>query len=118
MKPRTDRQRLIEKLDAITRRIVKDRDDGKCQFLSCMEPGTEVHHIFSRRHLSVRWDQDNLILLCPDCHKYAHSHPEEFQAQLWLEMGFIFDGLHQKANVVVHYKNADLLEILEGLKNK
>jgi hypothetical protein len=112
---KTDRKKLIAKLDALWRVLVKDRDEHRCQYNGCINPGTDAHHIFGRGH-SVRWDLDNGITLCRSCHDYARDHKENFNAVMWLQMGFIFDGLHEKAKIVVHYKSADLLAILEGLK--
>lgn len=66
--------------------------------------------------MSVRFDPDNGILLCRKCHEYARDHKENFNAVMWLEMGFIFDGLHEKVKETVQYKNWQLLEILENLK--
>ena len=77
-----------------------------------------AHHIFGRSNMATRFDLDNGVTLCLDCHRYAHSHPEEFQAWVWLDMGFIFDGLHEKSKEIVHLKNADLLGIMEMLKSK
>lgn len=118
MKPRTDRKKLIEKLDAVWRWIVKERGQGRCQYNGCCNRGEEAHHIFSRRNMSVRFDPDNGILLCRHCHRFAHDYPEYFNAVLWLDMGFIYDGLQVKSKAIVHYKSADLLEILEGLKKR
>lgn len=116
-KPMTDRKKRIEQADAVWRWIVKERGAGRCQYNGCSNRGEEAHHIFSRRNMSVRFDPDNGILLCPACHRYAHAHPENFNAVLWLEMGFIYDGLQVKSKQVVHYKNYELLEIVERLKN-
>lgn len=119
MKPKTDRKKLIEKLDILWSRAVRERDEHRCR--KCKrspweQAAVEAHHAFKRSNMGVRFDLDNGVTLCLDCHRYAHSHPEEFNAWLWLEMGFIYDDLHEKSKGVVHYKNWELLEILEGLK--
>lgn len=116
MKPQTDRKKLINRCDDEIRRIARLRAGGHCGRCEIFYTDLEAHHIFSRRHLSVRFNLDNIIMLCPECHRWAHSHPEEFQAVTWLDMGFIFDGLQEKVKQVVHYKNFELREILEGLK--
>jgi hypothetical protein len=67
--------------------------------------------------MSVRFDPDNGILLCPACHRYAHAHPENFNAVLWLELGLVYEALQVKSKVIVKLKSADLLEILEKIKN-
>jgi len=116
MKPKTDRKKRIEQCDALWRWIVKERGAGRCQYNGCCNRGEEAHHIFSRRNMSVRFDIDNGILLCRDCHSFAHTRPEEFNAVMWLDMGFIFDGLQEKSKVIVQYKNFELSEIVERLK--
>ena len=35
-------------------------------------------HFYSRRRHSVRYDPDNLVGLCANCHSYFHSQPLEF----------------------------------------
>lgn len=116
-KPKTDRKKRIEQADAVWRWIVKERGAGRCQYNGCFNRGEEAHHIFSRRNMSVRFDPDNGIWLCPDCHRYAHAHPENFNAVLWLELGLVYEALQVKSKVVVQYRNHDLLEIIERLKN-
>jgi hypothetical protein len=63
MKPKTDRKKLIDRCDDAAREIAKKRAKGRCQYSGCCNKGEEVHHLMSRRHLSVRFDPDNLILL-------------------------------------------------------
>ena len=117
MKPKTERKKLIDRCDDEARRIARERAGGHCGYCEMFYSDLHDHHIFSRRHFSVRWDLDNHIMLCPICHEYAHNYPEEFLAWVWLQMGFIFDGLRVKAQVIVHYKNWQLVEILEGLRH-
>jgi hypothetical protein len=115
MMPRTDRKKTRKKLDELWAIKVKDRDFHRCQYNGCCNPGTDAHHIFGRGD-SVRFDLDNGITLCRKCHEYARDHKENFNAVLWLQMGFIFDALRVKANVILHLKNWQLVEMLEGMK--
>jgi 5-methylcytosine-specific restriction endonuclease McrA len=59
----------------IPKKLVKailERDDGICQY--CGRQGANIHHIAYggtgrvRRHI-----KENLITLCLDCHREAHS---------------------------------------------
>lgn len=61
---------IIKKLDALARKAIKKRDNGNCQI--CYKKGTEVHHYFTRANKKLRFDPENLILLCFNCHRSAH----------------------------------------------
>lgn len=85
-KPLTSRQKLIRENDKIISLIVRKRDNYKC--CKCGKPANAVHHIFSRRYFSIRWDPMNLITLCfPHHFYYAHSRPTEFHHWVKKEMG-------------------------------
>lgn len=65
------------------RAFVMLRDAGRCQ--RCGALGMEVHHIVKRRLLLLRFDPENLILLCAagaanNCHGFAESYPVLFGA--------------------------------------
>ena len=64
-----------------TRRYIRWRDKGKCQFEGCNADGEQVHHIHPRRkafNRGMSLDQinspDNGILLCEKCHKFLHKN--------------------------------------------
>ena len=48
-----------------------ERANGICELCKCAR-GTDVHHIIFRSHMGTS-DMSNLALLCPDCHRRAHS---------------------------------------------
>jgi len=39
--------------------------------------GLQTSHFHGRSKRSVRWDEDNAVLLCFGCHQYFHSQPQE-----------------------------------------
>jgi hypothetical protein len=49
--------------------------------------GLECHHIYSRRHNAIRFTLSNLLSLCPSCHRYAHSSPDDFRKWVVEEIG-------------------------------
>jgi 5-methylcytosine-specific restriction endonuclease McrA len=116
LKQKHDRKSLIGKGDAGCRQIAKSRAGGKCEYGGCRELGTECHHIISRRHMATRFLPENLILLCADHHRFAHAHREDFMTVLWLDFGNTINKLTELSKVIVHFKNADLQEIIERLK--
>jgi 5-methylcytosine-specific restriction endonuclease McrA len=64
---------LRKKLDCICSEIVRGK--GKCQRCGKRE-NLQTAHIFGRTYNNTRWDLDNLLCLCPDCHiNFAHKQP-------------------------------------------
>ena len=70
-------------------KMIYERDGGFC--LLCSKPGSEVHHIFSRRHKSIRHDPENGILLCNECHREAHEKPKK----TFEKIKFVMDRLYR-----------------------
>lgn len=81
----SERRRLTGVLDELSRRLCKIRDHGKCR--RCSKLGLHAHHVFSRRHSSIRFTLNNLISLCPMCHGFAHSNPDYFRSWVISEIG-------------------------------
>lgn len=64
---------LRNKLDRLCSLIVRGR--GKCERCGKKE-NLQTAHIFGRTYLNTRWDLENLLCLCPDCHiNFAHKCP-------------------------------------------
>ena len=67
---------------------LKIRERGEC------ESGRDTHngafqcaHGFSRRYLSIRWDDRNAFCFCAGCHTYYTNHPDEWSWWLQDEWG-------------------------------
>ena len=88
-----------------------------CQ--KCGKTGsTQAAHIFSRGHLSTRWDTTNGIGLCFYCHLYwAHREPVEFTLWIIRRMGKKeFDALKARAKKI--YDPSNLPKDYERLKKE
>jgi len=77
-------KQIIKELDDVVRKIVRLRDK-KCQRCNRLRgyngkiKKVDCSHFYGRWYHSVRWNLDNLVLLCTFCHmNYFHSHPLEF----------------------------------------
>ena len=65
-------------LDLLWSHVVRRRDGDLCRHCR-KNNGSAVHHIFSRRHKSTRWDPENGITLCFYCHiRIAHEDAPYF----------------------------------------
>lgn len=65
-----------------TRAIVKKRDGRKCQMPGCdKKRQLEVHHIKKwSSAATLRYEPDNMITLCHDCHKSIKGMEVHYEA--------------------------------------
>jgi 5-methylcytosine-specific restriction endonuclease McrA len=79
-----------------------------------------AHHIIHRVHLSLRWEEENGILLCFHCHiQVAHKDPTLFTDWLVSFKGKEFvDDLIVRSSQSVKFSNKDLIDKTEELKRK
>ena len=111
----SERKRIIKKLDDLIRNKVRLR--GKCEICSRTDT-LQVAHIFSRRHIGTRWDEENLILLCyHHHHRFAHENPIEFSE--WVK-GYLgerkYNLLRYKAKEATKFTTAELEILYKELK--
>ncbi len=109
-KKKTDRQKLIKVLDGLALKLLRITVKGRCQRCGSTSSSCNWHHIFSRRYLNTRWDEDNLLLLCFGCHfNFAHSKIEEFRDWVIERKGDIqYMILKKKALTLRSFKMGDL----------
>lgn len=81
---------------------------GKCA--KCRRQGTAAHHIVYRRNRAFRWHPLNGVLLCLECHQWAHSEKEEFEA--WL----LHNLKHQYKWCIEDYHKNNLTSDKESVK--
>jgi len=59
-------------------KVIRGRDNYCCQV--CNGIGKGVHHIFSRAgYPNLKYDKQNMILLCKQHHDFAEVEPNEFK---------------------------------------
>jgi 5-methylcytosine-specific restriction endonuclease McrA len=108
---------LRNKLDKLCSEIVRKR--GKCQRCG-KKNNLQTAHIFGRTYSNTRWDLDNLLCLCPDCHiNFAHKQPILFAEFVKDFLGIDkYELLKEKHNQITKYTMDDLqtkLKVLEEL---
>ena len=86
---KSERKRLIEKLDKLCRQILLIRDarhDHHFQCVSCRRllplDTAQVGHFIPRKHFAVRWDLRNINLQCPHCNKWLSGNLVEYRKAL------------------------------------
>ncbi len=108
---------LRNKLDKICSEIVRGR--GKCQRCGKKE-NLQTAHVFGRTYNNTRWDLDNLLCLCPNCHiNFAHKQPilfAEFVKKILGEEKY--EALKESHYQVTKYTISDLeikLKVLQEI---
>jgi hypothetical protein len=103
---------------------VKDKAGYKCEYPDCNVNYTQTHphHIFSRRHVSLRYSLDNGICLCPVHHTMgsfsAHKDPT-FKDRListGVRSADLFEKLIKERNRIQKNNQAWKDECFERLK--
>ena len=104
--------------------ICKERADFKCEYPDCNIKSSQLHphHFYSRRHAAIRYDPDNIIILCAVHHTMgsfsAHNDPD-FKDRI-IATGVRTpewnDRLREKRNVIVKNSQAFKEQAYENLK--
>ena len=58
-------------LDQLWRKAIRNKWDNKCAL--CGYPQGESHHVIKRRHVLLKWDLRNGMLLCARHHQEAET---------------------------------------------
>ena len=114
------RRDLIAELDRETRRLVFEREMGRC--FVCGAQGHDPAHLFSRRNLATRWDRHekgNVHVLCRTCHDLDHggllspSYQEVFVSRFGED---VLMELASRAASVARWLDGELLLMLHDMR--
>ena len=104
---------LKNTLDREFSKLVRSR--GVCEMMGHEKPcsSKETHqcaHIYSRRHINIRWDKKNALCLCAAHHWWVHDNPLDFSAWINKYRSKDVDYLKQKRNTIEKIDYKDTLE--------
>lgn len=104
---------LIRQCDHEFSLLIHALFEERCAKCKAMYATLAPHHIIHRADKWTRHMIMNAVLLCQDCHEYAHAHPSEFMG--WLSA--TWPG-HYEFVQAHHWKSGhpDYAEILRVLK--
>ena len=111
------RKGLIKKLDKLFSKYIRLRD--KYCVLCGSPDNPNCGHLFSRRHYSTRWDEENCFQQCYPCN-FKHNH-QPYRYHKWYIEKFgkdKMDELHSKHLQSTRLLVSDLEEIYEKIKEK
>ena len=113
---------LKNKLDKIFSEYIRRRDvDDHTGFGKCIDCGRETPfaegdagHFVGRRHLSTRWDEDNVHFQHRYCNRFLNGRQYEYGQAL----GDKADKLIQKSHKVAKFDAAHLQYLIDIYKDK
>ena len=115
---KTERKKLIDKLDELSKDVVRQRDGNTCQHCKKWVEGSNRHvsHVIPvSQGNKLRWDPLNMKVLCYHCHiNWWHKNP--MRASEWFQMTFPDRWAYLQANEgIVKFTISDLEELAASL---
>ena len=119
---KSKRKKLKDKLDQAVKPIIKLRDRNRCQKCGKYVTGSNCHvsHVIPRsKGDSLRWELQNLKVLCFHCHiNWWHKNPLE--SGEWFKDKFPsrWEYLQERKEKTIKYTLSELEELLEYFRKK
>jgi hypothetical protein len=120
--------KLKKKLDKIFSEYIRKRDSdyrGFCKCISCSKEypafGGKIHagHLFSRRYLSIRYDEKNVNAQCSYCNTFLNGNQLLTARGVERKWGKgVVEDLESRMNVVVKLSRIDYEEAIDFYKRK
>jgi len=111
---KSNRKKLIQKLDTVVSLIVRARDQ-KC-VICCSTKQLQCSHLIKRGRLSTRFDLDNCNANCNGCNLRHNNYPEFYTSWVIEEKGLkAYGELVSRSNQLWKPSNAELESLLEHL---
>jgi 5-methylcytosine-specific restriction endonuclease McrA len=101
---KTDRQKLINKLDTSFSEFVRLRDSdhqGVCKCITCGDfkhwQSIDCGHFITRDNMSTRWDEQNCNAQCQHCNRFKSG--KQFEHGLAIDKKYKEPGLAAKLHI-------------------
>ena len=120
--------KLKKKLDKVFSEYIRKRDSdykGNCKCISCGKEypafggSTHAGHLFSRRYLSIRYDERNVNSQCSYCNTFLNGN--QIKAARGVENKWgkgTVDELESRMHIVVKLTRDDYEEAIQRYKQK
>lgn len=107
---------LTKKLDKVFSAYIRLRDAMPSGYFRCISCGqikpfdqADCGHFFSRRNMSVRFDEDDCHAECKFCNRFSSDHLIAYQANLICKIGMQrFELLSAKSHQFKHWSDFEL----------
>ncbi len=125
MAKKSNRSRLVKKLDAAFSQYIRHRDsvDGICTCCTCgtRKPIKEMQcgHFISRSKYATRWDEDNCAAQCVGCNMFKQG--EQYKFSIYIDQKHYAgkaDEILQRSRATQKFTEYELEEMITHYKNK
>jgi hypothetical protein len=118
------RKSIVKRLDTVFSLYIrlKDSDEnGFCKCISCQKiqhyKDVDAGHFISRRHMSTRYDVDNVFPQCRYCNRYVAGNQWLYSQALEKIKKNLPEKLYLKSKQTVKYSNEDLESLISYYNN-
>lgn len=124
-KSKSTRSKKITKLDNVFSEFIRKRDSKNGHF-TCISCGkikpfshADAGHYFSRRHLSTRFDENNVHAECSYCNRFDSEHLENYRGNLIKKIGEnAFNMLKVKASMTSKISDFEIDLLIKHYKER
>lgn len=115
-KSKKNKPNLTKKLDKVFSAYIRLRDAMPSGHFKCISCGqikpfeqADCGHFFSRKNMSVRFDEDDCHAECRSCNRFSSDHLIAYQTNLIRKVGIQrFELLSAKAHHTKHWSDFEL----------
>ena len=118
------RKSIVKRLDTVFSLYIrlKDSDEnGFCKCISCQKiqhyKDVDAGHFISRRHMSTRYDVNNVFPQCRYCNRYVAGNQWLYSQALEKIKKNLPEKLYLKSKQTVKYSNEDLESLISYYNN-
>lgn len=106
---------LVKLCDKEMSKLIRER--GKCE--RCGGTGKlDCAHVFGRRNRTLRWDVNNLMALCFQCHFWWHENPTESGGWFRNMWPVRYEYLIKHSNTLTKRTIKDYKELLKTIRSR
>ena len=117
--------KAIQRLDIAFSKYIRNRDsiDGTNKCFTCGAvnriENLDNGHYISRQFMALRFNEYNCNPQCKVCNQYLGGNLEVYRENLIDKYGIeLVEKLESQKNVIKHYTNNEILELIEYYKSK
>ena len=118
------RKSIVKRLDIVFSlyiRLKNSDENGFCKCISCQKiqhyKEVDAGHFISRRHMSTRYDVDNVFPQCRYCNRYVAGNQWLYSQALEKIKKNLPEKLYLKSKQTVKYSNEDLESLISYYNN-
>ena len=109
---KTERSRLIRRLDSYFSKFIRNRDNNVC--FTCGKPASDNGHYIPRARTQFRWDEKNCNAQCKHCNWTLEGNKDIYRKKLIAKYGKDFiELIEAESHKNYHFPLSDIKILIE-----